>query len=321
MLDSGPIEYRLEQRGGDVLLVMHGGHLRAELALGEDTFAAAGYTILAPSRPGYGRTPLQAGPTPARFADTVAALCARLGITRVAAVVGISGGGPTAVTMAARHPGLVQRLVLVSGVGFRPWPDRLTRLGSHLVFRPGVEALTWAGIRLFLRAAPAAALRTLLAGVSNHPTAAITAGLRDDDRATLVELFSAMRSGAGFLNDLRPAADVTASVTQPAMVIATRADRGVPFAHAESLTATIRRAELVESHAGSHLVWFAADWPAIAARITAFLTTPLGGAAPAPPTAGPQEPVMPDFHRPLPQLPAVNGPEARRCPRGRPVSG
>jgi pimeloyl-ACP methyl ester carboxylesterase len=270
-LASGPIEYRLERRGDDVLVVMHGGHMRAGLVLGEDSFEAGGFTVLAPSRPGYGRTPLRAGPTPAQFADAVAELCAALGITRVAAVVGISGGGPTAVTMAARHPGLVQRLVLISAVGFRPWPDLRTRLGAHVAFRPGVEAVTWAGMRLFLRAAPTAALRVVLTGVSNHPAAAV-AELQDDNRATLLTLFSAMRSGQGFLNDLRPTPDVTAAVTQPTLVIAARADRGVPFAHAESLTAGIRSAELLESHARSHLVWFAPDWPALAARITAFLT-------------------------------------------------
>jgi homoserine acetyltransferase len=52
---------------------------------------------------------LSAGPSPAAYTDAVRALCERLGITRVAAVVGISGGGPTAVAMAANHPDLVER--------------------------------------------------------------------------------------------------------------------------------------------------------------------------------------------------------------------
>ncbi|MGI5243335.1 alpha/beta fold hydrolase [Dactylosporangium sp. CA-139066] len=299
-LESGPIEYRLERRGDDVLLIMHGGHMRAGLALGEDSFAAGGFTVLAPSRPGYGRTRLQAGPTPAHFADAVAELCAALGITCVTAVVGISGGAPTAVTMAARHPGLVQRLVLISPVGFLPWPDLRTRLGSYVAFRPGIEVVTWTGMRLFLRAAPVAALRMVLAGVSNHPTAAV-ADLQDDDRATLLALFSAMRSGRGFLNDLQPTPNVTARVTQPTLVIATRADGGVPFAHAESLAAGIHGAELVESHARSHLVWFAPDWPALAAVITAFLKAPTAGPGHARASSdAPVQPPTPSLvHQPL----------------------
>jgi pimeloyl-ACP methyl ester carboxylesterase len=82
-----------------------------------------------------------------------------------------------------------------------------------------------------------------------------------------------MRSGRGFRNDLRPTPDVTAQIEQPTLVIATRTDLGVPFAHAESLARTIRHATLVESHAHSHFVWLSNDWPPIAARIRAFLDT------------------------------------------------
>jgi pimeloyl-ACP methyl ester carboxylesterase len=59
--------------------------------------------VLAPSRPGYGRTPVSTGTSVTGFADVTRTLCAHLGITRLAAVVGTSGGGPTAVAMAA-HP-------------------------------------------------------------------------------------------------------------------------------------------------------------------------------------------------------------------------
>ena len=58
----------------------------------------------------------------------------------------------------------------------------------------------------------------------------------------LLALFAQMRSGRGFLNDLRPTPDVTAQIDQPALVIATRTDGGVPFAHAQSLAGTIRHA-------------------------------------------------------------------------------
>ena len=60
-LPAGRVEYRLDRRGDAVVVVFHGGHVRAGLAVGEEVFAAAGCTILAPSRPGYGRTPLSTG--------------------------------------------------------------------------------------------------------------------------------------------------------------------------------------------------------------------------------------------------------------------
>lgn len=53
-LAAGPIEYRLENRGGATVLVFHGGHVRAGLASGEEVFTDAGCSVLVPSRPGYG---------------------------------------------------------------------------------------------------------------------------------------------------------------------------------------------------------------------------------------------------------------------------
>jgi pimeloyl-ACP methyl ester carboxylesterase len=281
-LDAGRVEYRLDRRGPACVLLCHGGHVCAGLAVGEELFAELGLTVLVPSRPGYGQTPLGTGRSPAGFADAAAELCGRLGIERLAAVVGTSGGGPTAVTMAARHPHLVQRLLLLGAVGFGPYPDRRTRrLGARVVFNAVTEPVTWAGVRMLLRLAPTAGLRLLLRGTSTVPVRELLAGLSDQHRATLLRLFAGMRSGRGFLNDLRGAADVTAQVTQPVLVIASRQDRGVPFVHAEALAASLPHAELVVSRASSHFIWFDDDYPAIAETIRQFLardpTPPLLG--------------------------------------------
>src|SRR5664279_6348794 len=42
-LPSGPVEYRLDERGPGTVLMLHGGHMRAGLPLGEEVFADAGY--------------------------------------------------------------------------------------------------------------------------------------------------------------------------------------------------------------------------------------------------------------------------------------
>jgi pimeloyl-ACP methyl ester carboxylesterase len=270
-LDAGRVEYRLDRRGPAYVLICHGGHMRAGLALGEELFADLGYTVLVPSRPGYGHTPLRTGRSPAQFADAAAELCQQLGIGPLAAVVGISGGGPTAVTMAARHPGIVQRLILLGAVGFGPYPDRRTRLGALVVFNAVTEPVTWAGVRLLLRLAPAVGLRLLLRGTSTIPVRELLADLNDEHRATLLRLFAGMRSGSGFLNDLHGAADVTAQVAQLALVIASRQDGGVPFAHAEALVASLPHAELIVSGSRSHFIWFGDDYPAIAETIRQFL--------------------------------------------------
>ena len=206
--------WRLDLTEGRIRPVRAG----AGLAVGEEVFAAAGCTLLAPSRPGYGRTPLSTGGSVAGYTDVVRALCAALGITRVAAVVGVSGGGPTAATMAARHADLVERLLLVSAVGWLPYPDRRTRLGAHVVFAAGTEAVTWAGIHALARLAPGVCLRLMLRSLSTRPVGEVVAALRAEDRDRLLALFARMRSGRGFLNDLRPTPDVTARIAQPTLV-------------------------------------------------------------------------------------------------------
>jgi pimeloyl-ACP methyl ester carboxylesterase len=294
-LPAGRVEYRFERRGQPVVLVFHGGHVRAGLALGEEVFAAAGCTLLAPSRPGYGRTPLSTGTSVEAYTDVVRELCAHLGVTRIAATVGISGGGPTAATMAARHPDLVERLILVSAVSWLPYPDRRTRVGAHLVFAAATEAVTWAGIRALARTAPELCLRLMISGLSTRPVSEVKAELPTGDRDLLLALFTQMRSGHGFINDLRPTPDVTAHILQPTLVIATRADGGVPFTHARSLAAGIRNAELVESRAHTHFVWLAPDWPVSDPRPGAAARPGPSSCAPKPaacsrPTSSPWKP-------------------------------
>ncbi|MDR7276014.1 alpha/beta hydrolase [Catenuloplanes atrovinosus] len=255
------------------MLVFHGGHARAGLAMGEDVYAGAGYSILAPSRPGYGRTPVSTGRSVGAYTDVVRDLCARLDITRVAAVVGVSGGGPVAATMAARHPDLVARLILVSAVGFLPYPDLGTRLGAHVAFAFPVERLTWAAVHTLARLAPDTCLRLMLGRLSTRPAGQVLAALDASARAELLDLFARMRSSRGFVNDLRPVPDITDRIVQPTLVIATPTDGGVPYIHARALAASIQRAVLVPSMADSHFVWLGADWPDITHRIRAFLAT------------------------------------------------
>ncbi|MDN3353433.1 alpha/beta fold hydrolase [Actinomadura sp. DC4] len=264
----------MAERGPGVVLMLHGGHMRAGLPLGEEVFADAGYTVLAPSRPGYGRTPLATGASPDRFADVLAELCGVLGFGAVD-VVGQSAGGPVAVALAARHPGLVRRLILQSAVGPVPWPDRLTRLGGRVVFGRLLEPVIWALIHGLVRRAPGLAQRLLMSPLTTRPVAEVLAGLTAPQRAALLAMFGRMRSGAGFGNDLRITAAPgrpAAQVRQPTLVIATRSDGSVPYVHAEALASAIPGARLVESGALSHMIWLGDDYPAIAAAITGFLT-------------------------------------------------
>ena len=111
---AGPIEYTLLGQG-PVVLKLTGSMVDCESSGGNEALLAAGFSILTPSRPGYGKTPLSTGKTALEAADAMAALMDRLGITK-ADVIAESSGGLTAIYLAARHPERVRKLVLEEAV-------------------------------------------------------------------------------------------------------------------------------------------------------------------------------------------------------------
>ncbi|MDF2848958.1 MAG: alpha/beta hydrolase [Oerskovia sp.] len=277
-LNGGSVEHRRVPGPSSTVVVFHGGHLRAGLPLGEDALVAAGHDVLAVSRPGYGRTPLSAGPDPARFADRVLDLCTTLGIEEIGASLGVSAGGPAAVALAQRAPERVRSLVLVSARSSLPFPDGLARTITPMAFAPPGERATWAAMRAFMKRAPVTALRTMMGSLSTMPARQVVADLDAAERAGLVDLFSSMRSGAGFLQDTRGLIDpaLERGVNQPTLVVASPHDGQVGTRHTQHLLTTIPHATYWASPSLSHLVWYGSGAAATHTTITNFLDTHSG---------------------------------------------
>tara|TARA_R100001143_G_C3358667_1_gene134151 strand:+ start:1714 stop:2649 length:936 start_codon:yes stop_codon:yes gene_type:complete len=112
--EVGPIEYIMKGSEGPIVLFLHGmpgGYDQAPDNL-------PGYRLLAPSRPGYLRTPLDAGETPAQQAELYIALLDELGIEEVI-VLGVSGGGPSALEFAANFPDRTDALIMMEAISQR----------------------------------------------------------------------------------------------------------------------------------------------------------------------------------------------------------
>jgi len=111
----GEIEYTVEGQGTPYLYV-HGSPGGYDQALTDRHVRPDAFVDLktiAISRPGYLRTPLSSGKTPAEQADLFAALLDEIDIDRVV-VVAISGGGPAGLQFALRHPERTEGLVLIA---------------------------------------------------------------------------------------------------------------------------------------------------------------------------------------------------------------
>jgi pimeloyl-ACP methyl ester carboxylesterase len=112
-LPQGPLEYASLGEGPAVLL-LHGGGGAYDLGVAF-SFPEWGYRFISVSRPGYLRTPVSSGITFEQQADLQVELLDALGIDQ-AVVVGMSGGGPSALQFALRHPARCRGLLMMSAV-------------------------------------------------------------------------------------------------------------------------------------------------------------------------------------------------------------
>ncbi len=254
----GSLEYAVSGEGPTVL-ALHGamGGWDQSLLLAE-TIGEPGYRYLALSRPGYLGTPLDCGRTPEEQADLYAAVLDAVRAER-AAVMAVSGGGPSAIHFALRHPERCWGLVLVATCGTRvegrlPLSFHLLRLLGHWSWFTAVME----------RQAKRDPERSARASIPDPELRART--LADPEAGPLLRALLSSTSErvreklAGTLNDV----DVTRrydypleQVRVPTLVVHGTADRLVPFArHGQTLSTRIPGAELVIAEGGDHVSIF-----------------------------------------------------------------
>lgn len=228
---------------GPPVLVVHGaagGFDQGEVKSEE----FSGVQYISVSRPGYLRTPLDTGKTPAEQADALAALLDTLNIAK-AGFIGTSTGGLVGIHFALRHPERCSALVLVSSVN-APLPGHLSHYGR---FSPLLEAdfLPWALFHseLFVLTKP-----TLRKQVTPDP----------DKMSIIDELIQTAYPTSlrisGMLNDAYqidhqgylPLEDIRV----PTLVIHGTADDVVPFEQGVNSAARIPGARFLPIYEGTH---------------------------------------------------------------------
>jgi pimeloyl-ACP methyl ester carboxylesterase len=184
--DGGALHYRDENpRGSRAVVLLHGlGATAASWELQFPALTAAGWRILAPDAPGFGRSdPFPGGPVTIERTGRLLAAWLRAVAVPPLAVVGISLGGTHALALALDHPELVTRLVLVNTFArLRPralsvWFYYALRL--LLVHTVGLEAQARAvTARIFPRPEQADLRRQLVAQIGQADPAAYRATMR-----------------------------------------------------------------------------------------------------------------------------------------------
>ncbi len=263
---AGPMEYQQIGNNGPVLLLLHGTPGGYDQAI-----PIEGMRVLAPSRPGYLRTPLDTGRTPQEQADAYAALMDSLGIDQVI-VMGASGGGPSAIAFAVRHPKRTVALIALEAVSQTLSLEELT---IEMPFFMSSDFYMWAAL---------SAMKTLMGPeeivelVVPNPE---NQRLILDDPAKLKRIESLMWSSwpmslrqLGDANDLTQFADIdlnASAISVPTLIIHGTEDINVEYTQSIALAEQIPGAILHTVDGADHMMPFSHS-EEMTAAIEEFLT-------------------------------------------------
>jgi pimeloyl-ACP methyl ester carboxylesterase len=219
------------------------------------------FHVIVPDLPGFGESEK---PPPGRyrygfegFSESLVDLLAALGLARVS-VCGHAMGGAVALTMAASHAHVVEKLVLVNPLVYPPRTDALSRIASLPLLGPLVFKQLY-GRALF---------RTRFAG---------SAAARQEQLFELFDVPAAREAAYATLCSMLDTRSLTASVprvTAPTLVAWGRSNRAAPVEQGRRLARELRGARFEVFDCGSSP---AEEVPAaFAGAVTSFLTSGKG---------------------------------------------
>jgi pimeloyl-ACP methyl ester carboxylesterase len=236
---------------GFPVLVHHGTPNTRHVYPPEAAEAASwGLKLIGYNRPGYGESTRHPGRTVADCVADVRAICAELGIDRLA-MWGASGGGPHVLACAALLPGMVTAVASLASV--TPYPaeglDWFDGIGEHngadfklALSDPQASWVAMEKERAELLAAPA---ETLI----DTPTAVPTEMLGALTEYISLAIRDALGQGIdGYWDDhqafMKPWGFELDNITVPVLLMHGRLDRSVPVSHGEWLAARVPGAEV-----------------------------------------------------------------------------
>jgi pimeloyl-ACP methyl ester carboxylesterase len=265
---KGALEYAEIGQGPPVLMVHGdpGGYDQIYQVLKLDGAEHGDFRYIIPSRPGYLRTPLSVGKTPKEQAEAFAALLDVLKIGKVA-VVGGSGGGPSAIEFAALYPERCAALVLEEAISMRREPGKPGFVEAALKNTLGMDFSVWL--------------------IKDQFAAGLQAKDPKDPKITSIAMaiFNStvpdVTRDAGHQNDIAEQANISElplkSIRCPTLILQGTADVNVPIAHGEIAHAQIAGSQFVQLSGEDH--WMViTKHKELGELIHAFLVEHAGGA-------------------------------------------
>lgn len=267
------LEYSITGEGTPILL-FHGGHSNCYEEFGYKSLVSSGYSIITPSRAGYGQTSSVHDLEQACFIYNT--LLDHLQVKKVH-VIAVSAGGPTGIRYSAMFPERVTSLTLQCAVA-KLWhspKDKEYKMG-RLIFKPNIEKMTWSMLAKFNRLFPRAAFKMMLPSFSQLSLTKALERMNEQSAAELSQMYDRQRSHSGFLIDLEQTQDDYAGeltrITAPALIMHSRNDNAVPVSHAEHAAKHIPHSELYILDSWGHLIWIGKHADDYEAKLLSFLS-------------------------------------------------
>lgn len=250
------LEYTVIGKGIPILL-LHGGHSGCQEVFGYERLLESGFSIITPSRAGYGRT------TPVmeliQACSLYKELLDHLSIDHVH-VMAISAGGPSGILFCSLFPARVSSFTLQCAVT-KPWltpADQAYRAGMR-IFNPNRERGTWRMLAVFSNLFPKLMFRLMASSFSNLPYSEVKQRIDKTAIEEFRKMNNRQRSHSGFLIDLKHTqhdySKEMANIQAPTLIMHSKNDRTVPLSHAEYAKAYIPQAEQCILDSWGHLIW------------------------------------------------------------------
>lgn len=269
--ENGRIEYYLGGKGPAVLIV-HGGHSSCRGDYMQENLIDNNFSVLIPTRPGYGGTPITSGTTAESTADLFASLLKRLNIDKVI-LIGNSAGGPVTLQFAMRYPEIVEKLILEAAV-VKPWFHRLTYqyYGAKFIFNPKRQRKFWQNLTKKLNDNPEKTLiNTMKLFTKLDPKSVIDKMSTEDIELLKNAMITENDSGEGFVYDMEHRAKNIHEIICPTLIIHSKNDASVPFSHAEYAYKMIKKSELFEAPTDSHFIYLGPGSKKVMEKRLAFI--------------------------------------------------
>ncbi|MGG3560634.1 alpha/beta hydrolase [Neobacillus rhizosphaerae] len=262
---------------GEPIFVMHGGHSDCNEEFGYKALVENGFSVITPSRAGYGETSKEVGKSLAIACEYYSKLINHLNIEKVH-LLAISAGGPSGIYFASKYPQLVRTLTLQSAVTKR-WltPKDKEYKAARILFRPKVEKYTWSLISSMNNVFPQFIFKQMFPSFSNLKYREAKDKIHKGDVEAIRKMNNRQRSGFGFFIDLEQAHDITIedlrAVTSPTLIMHSKHDGAVPLEHPYYAHENIPSSELCLLDSWGHLIWIGHSSNDVDENIIKFLGT------------------------------------------------